>query len=84
LVAALFLLAISGAQVQPAAPMTPASTNIWTTQQDHRNMMQQLGIRRLRPGPSSRGDATNAANYDPAKANPFPDLPEALTLTNGH
>jgi hypothetical protein len=55
----------------------------WTTQQDHKNMMQQLGITRLRPGPSGRTGATNGANYDPAKANPFPNLPDPLTLKNG-
>src|SRR5882672_10085693 len=55
----------------------------WTTQQDHKNMMDQLGISRLRPGPSGQPGATNSANYDPAKANPFPDLPEVLTLKNG-
>jgi (4-O-methyl)-D-glucuronate---lignin esterase len=56
----------------------------WTTAQDHRNMMEQLGIKRLRPGPSGNANATNnAANYDPAKANPYPDLPEVLTLKNG-
>ncbi len=46
-------------------------------------MMEQLGIKKLRPGPSGRTGATNAANYDPAKANPYPDLPEVLTLKNG-
>ena len=46
-------------------------------------MLKQLGITRLRPGPSGQPNATNSANYDPAKANPFPDLPEALTLKNG-
>lgn len=55
----------------------------WTTQQDHKNMMEQLGILRLRPGPSGQPGSTNAANYDPAKANPFPDLPDVLTLRNG-
>ncbi len=55
----------------------------WTTQQDHQNMKEQLGIARLRPGPSGRQGATNSANYDPAKANPFPDLPEVLTLKDG-
>lgn len=55
----------------------------WTTQQDHRNMMEQLGIKRLRPGPSGQPGATNAANYDSAKANPFPNLPEVLVLKNG-
>jgi len=46
-------------------------------------MKEQLGIKALRPGPSGRAGATNAANYDPAKANPYPDLPEVLTLKNG-
>jgi len=46
-------------------------------------MMKQLGITKLRPGPSGRAGATNSANYDPAKANPFPDLPDPLTLKNG-
>jgi hypothetical protein len=55
----------------------------WTTQQDHQNMKEQLGIARLRPGPSGRAGATNEANYDPAKANPFPNLPDPLTLKNG-
>jgi hypothetical protein len=55
----------------------------WTTQQDHQNMMQQLGITRLRPGPSGRAGATNSANYDPALANPYPDLPDPLTLKDG-
>jgi hypothetical protein len=46
-------------------------------------MMEQLGITKLRPGPSGQQGATNAANYDPAKANPYPDLPDPLTLRNG-
>jgi hypothetical protein len=37
----------------------------------------------LRPGPSGRAGATNEANYDVARANPFPNLPEALVLKNG-
>lgn len=55
----------------------------WTAQQDHKNMMEQLGITRLRPGPSGQPGATNSANYDQAKANPYPDLPDVLTLKNG-
>ncbi len=57
----------------------------WTTQQDHQNMQEQLGITALRPGPSGNAapGAPNAANYDPAKANPFPDLPDPLTAKNG-
>lgn len=55
----------------------------WTAQQDHQNMKEQLGIKVLRPGPSGKADAPNAANYDPVKANPYPDLPDPLTLENG-
>jgi hypothetical protein len=55
----------------------------WTTAEDHQNMMQQLGIKRLRPGPSGTQGAPNFANTDEAKANPYPDLPEVLTLKNG-
>ena len=46
-------------------------------------MMDQLGIKALRPGPSGDEQAPNAANYDESKANPFPDLPDPLTLNDG-
>src|SRR6186713_873912 len=65
---------------QPAADAAPLN---WTTQQDHQNMKDQLGIKALRPGPSGRVGTPNSANYDPAKANPFPDLPDALTMKSG-
>ncbi|HMF00904.1 MAG TPA: acetylxylan esterase, partial [Terriglobia bacterium] len=60
-----------------------SESNNWTTAEDHQNMMAQLGIRKLRPGPSGNESAPNHANYDEATANPFPNLPDALTLTNG-
>src|SRR6478735_1222079 len=56
---------------------------IFTTDQDHENMMQQLGIKSLRPGPSGNESAPNHANYDEAVANPCPQLPDVLTLKNG-
>jgi hypothetical protein len=58
-------------------------TSKWTTAEDHQNMMAQLGIRKLRPGPSGTAGAPNEANYDESKANPYPNLPEVLTLKNG-
>jgi hypothetical protein len=71
--------------VAVVAVMFGQSGGDWVTEQDHQNMMQQLGIKALRPGPSGRAaaGAPNAANYDPEKANPFPNLPDALTLKNG-
>ncbi len=55
----------------------------WTTAEDHQQMMGQLGIKALRPGPSGNEKDPNHANYDETLANPFPDLPELLTLKNG-
>jgi hypothetical protein len=54
-----------------------------TTAEDHQNMMAQLGIKSLRPAPSGNESAPNQANYDEATANPFPNLPQVLTLENG-
>jgi lysophospholipase L1-like esterase len=74
---------------QPPAPAAgtdaggqPQATN-WTAAQDHQNMMEQLGIRALRPGPSGNESQPNHANYDESLANPFPNLPDVLTLKNG-
>lgn len=66
-----------------AQTTSPVDTKNWTTQDDHRNMMQQLGINVLRPGPSGNDTAANHANYDEATANPFPVLPDVLKLRNG-
>jgi hypothetical protein len=55
----------------------------FTAEQDHQNMMDQLGIKALRPGPSGNEKAPDHANYDEAKANPFPNVPNALILNNG-
>lgn len=56
---------------------------IFTAQQDHDNMMQQLGIQELRPGPSGDPNAPNHANYDESLANPCPQLPDILTTNDG-
>jgi hypothetical protein len=53
------------------------------SEQDHKQMMDQLHITTLRPGANGKVDAPNAANYDEAKANPYPELPDPLKLNNG-
>lgn len=46
-------------------------------------MMDQLGIKAVRPGPSGDESAPNHANYDESKANPYPNLPDPLTMNDG-
>jgi len=72
---------ISG--VLPAVAQTAPPPVTFTADQDHQNMMDQLGIKALRPGPSGDEKAPNHANYDESLANPYPNLPDPLTLKNG-
>ena len=69
----------------PAAPPAgpPLNPNAAANAADHKNMMEQLGIKTLRPGPSGNEAAPNHANYDESLANPYPNLPDPLTLKNG-
>src|SRR2546423_7566731 len=76
----------SGAQqptVRPAGDSATRAPSTWTAAEDHRQMMEQLGIKALRPGPSGNEQDPNHANYDEAKANPFASLPDVLTLRSG-
>lgn len=65
------------AQNSSAPPVT------FTADQDHQNMMDELGIKALRPGPSGNEKAPNHANYDESLATPFASIPDPLTLDNG-
>jgi len=53
------------------------------TAADHQQMLGQLGITALRPGPSGNESAPNHANYDSTLANPFTSLPDVLRLKDG-
>jgi len=55
----------------------------FNAQQDHDNMMQQLGVKELRPGPSGNDADANHANTDESLANPCPQLPDLLTTKSG-
>ena len=83
--------------VPPAAPPAVLSVPPWQlspeqrqqmnelTAQDHADMMRQLGITKLRPGrnASTAPGTANPANYDEAKANPYPDWPALLVMKSG-
>ncbi len=78
----LLTLAVSAA-AQDAKPADPAPLQL-NAQQDHKLMMEALKIDKLRPGANGMNpNAANAANYDESKANPYPKLPDPLTLKNG-
>src|SRR5450432_2013735 len=79
-IAALAALAVL---VCPSTTAQQSPPENWTADQDHKNMMDQLGIKALRPGPSGTETAPNHANYDEAAANPFPNLPDVLTMKDG-
>jgi hypothetical protein len=75
---------------QPAATNSPGRTggfganNNAATQADHQKMLDMLGIKSIRRGREGNNtNSPNYANYDEAKANPFPNLPDPLTLKNG-
>jgi lysophospholipase L1-like esterase len=78
--AAFAVVAVLACQVFTGQQSQPTN---WTAEQDHQNMMDQLGIKALRPGPSGNDKDPNHANYDEGKANPYGDLPDALTLKSG-
>jgi hypothetical protein len=78
----LFACAILSTAAVVAAEQAPPLD--LTAEQDHKLMLDQLGIASLRPGANGRDpNAANAANYDEAKGNPYPDLPDALVMDDG-
>ena len=78
-----FFPSTPGGIAQNADTNLPPPMN-WTAEQDHQNMMEQLGIKSLRPGADGMNPkAPNYQNTDEAKANPYPDLPDPLRLKSG-
>jgi len=55
-----------------------------TAAEDHRRLLDLLKITELRRGADGRNpQAPNAANYDEAKATPYPQLPDPLRFDQG-
>jgi hypothetical protein len=77
-VAALLLISLA------IVPNLPAQDNRNSAADDHQKMMDQLGIKSLRHGAEGMNrDSPYWQNTDDFKANPYPNLPDPLTLKNG-
>ena len=64
-------------------PKTPEPV-ILTTREDHQRTMKLLGITEIRRGADGNNkNSPNYANYDESKANPYPKLPDVLTMKDG-
>src|ERR1700752_3491887 len=69
---------------RPAFVPTPEMLAIQAaSEKDHQRVMDELGIKQLRPGVDSDPASPHAANYDESKANVYPNLPDVLRLNNG-
>ncbi len=77
----LLMLALPASAQEPkAADPAPLQLN---AQQDHKLMMEALGIKSLRPGANGMNrNAPNAANYDESKVKTF-TLPDPLVSKDG-
>jgi hypothetical protein len=76
-------LAYGQAPVLTPAQQAARELQNQATTRDHQQMLDQLGITRLRPGPSGDPKSPDSANYDEARANPYADWPDPLQLNNG-
>jgi hypothetical protein len=72
--------AAADASTTPAGPGTPVAI---TAAADHQRMMDLLHLKQLRPGVKQDGTGPYPVNWDEAKANPWPKLPDPLLLNNG-
>src|SRR5262245_57356483 len=83
----ILLISVVGSFAAPHIAQEPKPSPapvVLTAEQDHQRLMELLKITKLRPGANPRSsDPTNQPNYDEAKANPYPTLPDPLTLKNG-
>src|SRR5688500_4093406 len=68
----------------PAAAPRPVNPTYAASEADRQRMMDLLGIKSLRMGPTSRNEEQpgrfGLVNYDESKANPYPNLPDPLVM----
>jgi hypothetical protein len=69
------VFAPSAVRADPTSQPAPVKL---TAEQDHQRLMKLLGLTSIPPGANGQHP-----NYDESKANPYPELPDPLTLNNG-
>lgn len=75
------LLALAVA-VSLSAQSAPAGGRV-TSEQVHAHMMQELGLKSIRPGADPNRGSTHLPNYNEALATPYKSLPNPLVMANG-
>ena len=74
----------AAAPAPPRFTPTPEQLAIQAaSEKDRQRVMDELGIKELRPGVSGDASAPNPANYDEAKADVYPDVPDPLRMNDG-
>lgn len=74
--------ALARPQAQLSSP-PPISQDNAIAERDHQRIMDQLGIKELRPPVGAGPHALAPVNYDESKANVYPALPDPLRLNDG-
>ncbi len=77
------LLALSLLAADPPKPADLPKPQELSAQDDHKKMLEQLGIKEVRRGADSNQTSPRACNIDEAKATPYPDLPDPLVFDDG-
>ena len=68
---------------KPAQAAEPGAPVHLTAADDRDRLMHLLGLSQLRPPQSGNAKAPNSCNYDEAKANPYPNLPDPMRFQDG-
>jgi hypothetical protein len=71
------------ASTAPKTVLSQEQINQQIAEQDHRRLMDLLGIKELRHGADGNPQSPYAANYDESRANRYPTLPDPLLFQDG-
>ncbi|MGA7257314.1 MAG: acetylxylan esterase [Terracidiphilus sp.] len=71
------------AKPAPAQAANPGAPLQLSAAEDRFRLIRLLGLQHLRPPQSGDANSPNSCNYDEAKANPYPNLPNPLQFDDG-